>query len=353
MKEKRVFHVSSISLLVLAIIFSIVSYTKEVQAKPIALIFTTHEAPGGYYEKEFFRPWLSELEKRTNGQVKVEAHYGGELVGLMDAYDATTKGSVDMAWFLQMMVTGKFPMDDIIAFTSYDKINNRPSKTLWDLYNKFPEFQAEYKDVKLLYLGSTYFTAFATTKKAGPVTKLEENKGLKMVGIGKWPSARGEALGWTLATLPPQDVFMALKTGVVDGGQLGTLMIIKDFGWEDILTYVTRVRTCGTASALVMNLKIWESLPNDIKKIIDDMREWLVDFHDEWGVKLDKELQASMPKKYGTQLIELTKEEKARWVAVDKPIQGKFVAELEGKGLPGKELMAEWFRLENEYSSEK
>ena len=51
--------------------------------------------------------------------------------------------------------------------------------------------------------------------------------------------------------------------------------------------------------------------------------------------------------------VELTKEEKARWVAVDKPIQDKFVAELEGKGLPGKELMAEWLRLENEYSSEQ
>ena len=111
MKGKKLTQVISVGLLILVMIFSIVTYAKEGQAKPITLVLTTHEAPGGTYQKGFYDPWIAEMEKRTNGKIKIEAHFGGELVGLPDAYDAARKGSVDIANFLTQMVVGKFPMD--------------------------------------------------------------------------------------------------------------------------------------------------------------------------------------------------------------------------------------------------
>lgn len=332
-------------------IFSIVISAKETQAKPITLVLTTHEQVGGIYEKEFFQPWIAEMEKRTNGKVKIEPHYGGELVNMMDAYDAARKGSVDIAQFLQMMVTGKFPMDEIVAFTSYDKLNYRPSWTLWQLYNKFPEFKKEYDEVKLLWLGATFFTSFTTPKKTGPITNLQQIKGKKYVGIGKWASARNEALGWSVVSLPPQDVFMAYQQGLVDAGPMGTLYILWDWGWGEIMPYCTRVRTNSSSMSIVMNLDKWNSLPKDVQDGIDTVTEWAINYHDEWSVKTDIELKPKVAEKYGTEFFEITKEEAAKWMAADAPVKEKFAAELESKGLPGKALMEEWLRLENEYST--
>lgn len=351
MKGKKLAQVISIGLLSLLITFSFVIYATEGHAKPITLVLTTHEAPGGTYAAGFYEPWMAEMEKRTNGKVKIEAHFGGELVNMMDAYDAARKGSVDIANFLTQMVTGKFPMDEVVSFTTYDKLNYRIGRSLYELYKKFPEFQAEYKDVKLLFLGATYFTSLTSTKKTGPITSMDQINGKKYVGIGKWASARAEALGWSLASLPPQDVFSAFQTGLVDAGPMGTLFILWDWGWGELFQYCTRVRTNSTPIAIVMNLDKWNNLPKDVQDGIDSVVEWSIDFSDEWQIKVDNDLKPKVAAKYGTEYLELSKKEAARWNAADQPVKDKFVAELEAKGLPGKELMAEWLRLEEKYST--
>ena len=319
--------------------------------KPITLVFTTHEAPGGTYVKGFFEPWIAELDERTEGMVKVEAHYGAELVAMEDAYDAAVAGTVDIAQFLTMMVPEKFPMEDVVAFTSYDKLNYKHSRTVWELYEKFPEWQAEYEDVKVLFLGATYFTSLATTEKCGPVLTLEDCQGFKSAGVGKWPGRRGEALGWTVAALPPEEVYTSLETGVIDGGPLGTLYILYDFGWGDVLPYVTRVRTNAAAIAMVMNLDTYNSLPDDIQDVFDDMCEWLVDLHDQWSIEIDEELYESLQLEFGTQFFELTEEEAAKWMAADEPVKEEFIADMEARGLPGQELMDEYLELEEKYST--
>ena len=70
MKGKKLVQVISVGLLFLVITFSFVTYATEGHAKPITLVLTTHEQPGGTYETGFYRPWIAEMEKRTNGKVK-------------------------------------------------------------------------------------------------------------------------------------------------------------------------------------------------------------------------------------------------------------------------------------------
>ncbi|MBN1625825.1 MAG: TRAP transporter substrate-binding protein DctP [Deltaproteobacteria bacterium] len=351
MKGKKLVQFIGIGFLSLVMIFSIVISAQEAQAKPVTLVLTTHEAPGGTYATGFYAAWMAEIEKRTNGQVKIEPHFGGELVNMMDAYDACRKGAVDVAGFLTQMVTGKFPMDEIVTFTTYDNINYRIGRSFYELYKKFPEFQAEYKDVKLLFLGATYFTSLTSTKKTGPITSMDQINGKKYVGIGKWASARAEALGWSLASLPPQDVFTAFQTGVVDAGPMGTLFILWDWGWGELFPYCTRVRTNSTPIAIVLNLDKWNKLSKDVQNAMDETIEWSIDYHDEWQIKVDIDLKPKIAEKFGTEFLELTKEETARWNAADQPVRDKYVAELEANGMPGKELMAEWLRLEEKYST--
>lgn len=321
--------------------------------EPITLVFTSHEPPppNGTLAVNIFQRFFAELDKRTQGRVKIEAHWGGELVNMLDAYNAAAKGTVDLANFMPSNSPDKFPMDDVTAFCSYDLVSNRYSRIYLELFQKYPEMQAQYKDTKYLYLFNPYFCGLTTVKI--PIRKLEDNKGLKMMAAGRWLGERGNSLGWVQASVPPEEMFSSLQRGILDGAPVGVPYCMVDFGWAEILKYVTMIPTAHTIMGVTMNLDTWNSLPADIQGIMTDMSDDFADYADEFFVRSHNELVASMPKDYGTEFIYLPEEEVARWVEVDMPVQEKYVAEMESKGLPGRELLNDFHQLEKKYAAEE
>jgi TRAP-type C4-dicarboxylate transport system substrate-binding protein len=318
-------------------------------AQPVKLVFSTHEPGQGLYFEGFWKPWIAEVEKRTGGKVKIEAHFNGELAGPPDAWDVLVNKTVDISNVHLNNYPDKFPMTDMAGFTTYSLVNYRPSRVMWELYNKYPQMQKELEDVHVMYFGSTYWTSLATTKK--PVRTLEDGKGMKSVGTGKWQNIRQEKLGWVPVSMGPMDILPSLQTGVVDGGPLGTLVILKDFGWGEFLPYVTHVRLQNIPILIGMNKDVWNKLPADVQQAIDGMREWTIDLHDSFFVKAENQLIPELQNQYKTEFITPSQEELAKWDALDKPVWDQFADSLEAKGLPGKALMADYIALEKKYSS--
>lgn len=92
------------------------------------------------------------------------------------------------------------------------------SLALWELYEKFPQMQKEYKDVKLLWLYAN--PTFQLHFRKDLVKKLEDLRGR----IISTESAMGlkilKRLGAVPENIPMVDVYMALQKGVVDGCML-------------------------------------------------------------------------------------------------------------------------------------
>src|SRR3990172_1197796 len=109
--------------------------------QPITLVFSTWESNTVIYYAKFWKPWMDEIEKRTDGKVKIEAHFNGELGAPPDHLDLVLNGTVDIANVHLQNTPEKFPLADVTAFTTYSLINQRPSFVMWELYNKYPELQ--------------------------------------------------------------------------------------------------------------------------------------------------------------------------------------------------------------------
>jgi TRAP-type C4-dicarboxylate transport system substrate-binding protein len=135
----------------------------------------------------------------------------------------------------------------------------------------------------------------------------------------------------------------------VDGGPLGTLLILLDFGWFDFLPYCTHVRQESIPVLIGMNLNKWNSLPSDVQKALDGMRQWNVDTWDKMWVDAEPELMPQLIAK-GMKFYTPPMDELAKWDALDKPVWDEFAADLEAKGLPGKKLVADYIALEKKYS---
>lgn len=325
--------------------------TTTTAVKPITLIFTSHNSGTGFWRLNVIDPFFRELEKRTNGRIIIEEHWNGELVGLMDAYDALLKGSVDLAEYFPSMLAGRFPMDDIAPFEPQDTLCYRPGRVFYELGQQFPQSLEPYKDAKLLWRQPSGSIGVVTSKVA--IRDLEHSKGLKMGPVGQWSANLIEALGWVPTSVPPEESTSALQTGVQDGSGI-SMYLLWEFGWGPIVKYLTYPVHCDEMLVnCSMNMDTWNKLPKDIQDIISSMIEPNVDLQDKAVLTNFHESLPKATTDFGIEVIQLTAEEQAKFAAACKPVQDKFVADMESKGLPGKDLMAKFLELNKKYSDEK
>lgn len=315
---------------------------------PIVLVFSSHNAGGGFWHKHVVEAYFHELEKRTGGRIKIEEHWNGELVGLMDAYDAMAKGVVDIAEYFPSMLTGRFPMDDIVAFSPVNTHCYRPGRVLLELGREFPQMNKPYEDSKLLYREPAWSVGIGTTHKR--LYDLEHSKGMKLTPVGRWSAARMEALGWSPTSVLPQDATSALQTGVIDGTGI-SMYLLWEFGWGSIIKHITvPVHVDEMLVNCSMNLQTWNKLPKDIQEIIDGMQDWTVDMMDKAVLLQDQEARPKATKEFGIEFIELSQEQKELWDQRTRPVMSEYMKDLESKGLPGKKFMSRFLELDRKYS---
>jgi TRAP-type C4-dicarboxylate transport system substrate-binding protein len=100
----------------------------------------------------------------------------------------------------------------------------------------------------------------------------------------------------------------------------------------------------------VMNLESWNKLPKDVQKVMDDMRveqaEWT-------GKYMDDHVTESIEwskKNYNLEIIQLPKEEKARWDKALQPILDEWIKSAKEKGLPAEAMVADIKAFRDKYA---
>ena len=208
--------------------------------------------------------------------------------------------------------------------------------------------QAGFKDVKVIYLYATPAKYFMFTK---PVNKMEDLKGLKVATTGKYGAKVAAALGFTSMSINRDEVMMSAQTGVLDGCTAGwSSMPPGDKGglsWGEAFPYVVESGMGSAPYAMIMNLQKWNSLPDDVKKVFENLGgENSIDNMDktEWQLSEDgkKAAMAAYPK---VKAITLAPQELERWTKALLPVEAEYAAEVDAKGLPGTQLVKDFDEL--------
>ena len=93
-----------------------------------------------------------------------------------------------------------------------------------------------------------------------------------------------------------------------------------------------------TGYFVVMNTDKWNSLPEDIKTIMEELnKEWVEKAATEW-TKADQEGFSRNTIK-GNQVFPLTPQERERWDQAVATVVDKYKKDLAAKGLPGQEYI--------------
>jgi len=293
--------------------------------------------------------WKQEVEKRTGGKIQVKTFPGSTLLGAKNMMDGVIDGIADIGCVVFAYQPGRFPLleavDLPIGFSNATVAN----ATLFDLYKKY--HPRSLSKVKVLAL----FTAPpADIMSKKPVRTLADLKGyeLRCTGAGVKPL---KLLGATPVAMPQSETPEALQKGIVNG-VFSSLDILKDFNFAETCRFATICHMQTTSFGVIMNMDKWNSLPDDVKKVIDDMAGeqsiWTgryIDQHVKESVEWSK-------KKYSVEIIDLPEKEYTLWHKRVEPLTGQWVKKAQAKGLPAsrflKDLMAAKKKYEQEYGRE-
>jgi TRAP-type C4-dicarboxylate transport system substrate-binding protein len=298
------------------------------ETKPIELSYSIF-FPAPHEHTALATEWAKEIEKRTQGKVRITLFPGGTLTPADKCYDGVVKGISDIGMSVLAYTRGKFPLTEVIDLPLGWRSGVAATRLVNQYYEKFKP--KELDEVKVLYLHA-HGPGFLHAKQ--PVRKLEDLKGMKIRSTGLSAKVVA-ALGGIPVAMPMGETYDALRRGVVDGS-MAPFEALEGWKWGEVVKSSTKSygAAYSTAFFVVMNKDKWNALPADIQKIIEKAnKEWIEKTAALWE-EIDKS-GTDFTLKRGNQVINLSKEEDARWAKAVQPILDDYVMNMKGKDLPG------------------
>ncbi len=282
-------------------------------------------------------PWAKRVEEASGGRLKFELYPAMQLGGAPpDLYDQARDGVVDLIWTVLGYTPGRFPKSEVFELP-FMVTKGEPTSVAFQKYVEANSID-EFAGVKLLCVHAHGPGLFHTKD---PVTKLEDLQGMKIRGGSRIINDMLTRLGAEPVGMPVPQVPEALSTGVISGTtipwevtpSLKVAELVKNHtgfaGDHGLYT-----QTFG----FTMNLDQYNSLPDDLKAIIDQnsgvetARAFgaAMDAGDAVGLKIAQDLKNN--------IITLDEAETQRWKDASQATIDQWYADSTAAGFDGKAL---------------
>lgn len=298
-------------------------------------------APAGTFPAVQMEKWAEEVEKRTDGKVKVNTFPGGTLLTAENMYDGVANGLADIGLSVTAYEPGRFPLLSIADMPSGYPNAKVASKVMAQLVEEFP--QDAFKDFKII---TVFASEPAYIQSQQPIESIEDIKG-KQLRIPGGTTNIFETLGASPVGMSQGEVAEALQTGIVKG-YVSSREVLKDMKYAEMVKYVTDYPLTMNTFVAVMNKSKWDSLPDDVKKVIDELSAEMTAFTGDYLDNHVTEVLKWSEEEHDVKTVKLKDEEK--WEKILKELQLKEVQKAEKAGLPGQEFYDRLYELIDENS---
>jgi C4-dicarboxylate-binding protein DctP len=299
------------------------------QQAPIVIKFshvTASDTPKGK-AADYFKQLA---EKRTNGRVRVEVYPNSQLYKDKEEVEALQLGAVQMlapslSKFGSMGVKDFELFELPYLFDGYDQVHKITMGPLGQRMLK----KLEPKGIVGLAYWDNGLRHMTTNK---PVHVPNDFKGMKLrIVPAKITEAYTRALGAAPQVMAFSEVYQAMQTGVVDGGE-NTLSNIATQKFYEVQKDLTLSGHGYLGYAVIVNKQFWEKLPADIRQTLEGAMKEATEYNNTIAKQENDAALETIRKSGKTQIITLTPQEKTEWKKVLVPVH-KQVEDRIGKDL--------------------
>lgn len=300
-----------------------------VRAQAPKVLKFSHQFPGGTIDQgdcrdRIARKFAAEVEKRTNGTLKVDVYPGSSLMKTLAQFSAVRKGGLDLTLYPLSYAGGELHETNIALMpalvSSYEQAYRWKSAPIGQELNKF----LEEKGVILL---TWIWQSGGVASRAKPILVPDDVKGLKMRGGGREMDLVFAAAGAQVASLPSSEMYIGMQTGALDAAVSASTSLIS-FRLEELTKHLTAGRGRSfwfILEPILMSKSIFDSLTPDQQKVLREVGAELEAFALE-AAKADDEEIVKVYSARGAQIHELTDEHIAKWKALSRDTAWKDYA---------------------------
>jgi TRAP-type C4-dicarboxylate transport system substrate-binding protein len=289
--------------------------------------------------KNILDPWADKIEAESGGRIKIERYPAMQLGGKPpELIDQVVDGVVDIVWTVAGYTPGRFPRAEVfeLPFTMSDA--ETMSRAYWKLAQE-EMVDTEFAPFKPLAL---WVHGPGVIHSSNPITSLDDLNGVKLRAPTRVTNKLFSNLGATPIGMPVPAIPEALSKGVVDATVIpwevvGALKVSElvnnhtEFPGDALYT---------TTFLFAMNKEKYDSLPDDLKAIID------ANSGEEFSAFAGKQMQSddagprAAAVENGNNIITLTPEQVSEWKDAAQGTIDEWYAEMDSKGIDGKALKA-------------
>ena len=292
--------------------------------------------------------WADKVEADSKGRIKIERYPSMQLGGKPpELMDQAIDGVADIVWTVVGYTPGRYPSTEVFELPFMVKDARAASSAYWQMFEKHMK-DTELKDVHIL---GTWVHGPGMLHTNKEVRSPDDMQGLKIRGGSRLVNELLEIMGATPVGMPVPAIPEGLSKGVIDGttipwevtSALKVPELVKNH------TEFTGAALYDLTFVLAMNKDKYESLPDDLKKVIDDNSGLEFSIF-AGGTQSDADgpaRQAALD--MGNNIITLNEEETQVWRDASQPIYDSWVAEMNDKGIDGQALIDEARSLMDAY----
>jgi TRAP-type C4-dicarboxylate transport system substrate-binding protein len=310
-----------------------VSYTPlYAQEKTVRLRYSNFFPPMHSIGK-LSEEWCKEIEKRTQGRVKIVYFPGATLTPPMQTYDSTVKGIADIGQALLAYAPGRLPLSEVLQLPLGFKNGYQATKLANEYLKKF--HPKEFDDVKVMYLHGGAPALFITKKI---ISSIDGIKGMRIKASAD-SAPIVSVLGGAPVTQPITETYDSLQKGLVDG-VVGPIEILKGWRFAEVVKGCLENYAISymTSMFVVMNKAKWNSISKADQQVIEKINEEWIEKQGKLWILLDDESKEYSINK-GVKWVKVSEEEEAKTTEKMKPVLDKYVQKMKAKGLPGEEAL--------------
>lgn len=325
--------------LIAASIFSTL-WCAQAQAQEVTLKFHHIWPTAAMAPQKVIGPWCDKIAAESNNRMKCQllpAMSGGGTPAQL--VDRVKDGVDDLTITLPGYTAGSFPAMEVFELPFMTNSAESGAAAAWDYLQKYGT--KEFPGTRILATWVHDEGYVHTASK--PVKSLADFRGLKMRAPTRQTNKLLAKLGATPVGMPVTGVADALSKGTIDGYAL-PWEVIPAFKLHEMTKFHTetdpsRPALYSAGFVFAMNQAKYDSLPADLKKVIDNNS----------GAALSRQIGKTWDESQavgrkaaqdrGNTFIQLSAADTDTWVKAGASVHEEWVAEMDKRGLPGKQML--------------
>ena len=299
-----------------AILAVAVGAATQALAQQPRVLKISHQFPAstgteGDFRDQLARKFGEEVEKRTNGSLKVEVYPASSLVKTFAQFGALRKGALDMSVLPLAYGGGEVPEVNLglmpALVTSYEQGLRWKDAPIGKEWSKL----VEDRGIKIV---TWVWQAGGIAGLAKPVIVPDDAKGLKARGGSKEMDLMLKGAGAAITNVPSNEIYSAMQSGVLDAAVTSSTSLISFRLYETgkNLTTARKNTFWFMFEPLVISKSVFDSLTKEQQQAVMDVGASLEKFALD-AAKADDQRVAEVYAKNGAKVFDMDDATFAKW----------------------------------------